>query len=152
MITLYPVVTSLDCYYVTTCRASKCPCIRGIKRAITSSTSKLPLPRKRQILDVMLFSTSRSTCEFRWKTVPGSTKYPLRFTKHFGVTITFWTYIQALRYRQSYPYNTPQTHIGLWDVEAPTFSRQSAHRWLWRCQPYVPTALYPRKIPGTHFC
>jgi hypothetical protein len=30
--------------------------------------------------------------------------------------------------------------IGLWDVEAPTFSRQSAHRWRWGCQPYAPTA------------
>jgi hypothetical protein len=24
------------------------------------------------------------------------------------------------------------------DVEAPTFSRQSAHRWRWGCQPYAP--------------
>jgi hypothetical protein len=31
----------------------------------------------------------------------------------------------------------------LWDVEAPTFSRQSAHRWQWGCQPYAPAALYP---------
>jgi hypothetical protein len=30
--------------------------------------------------------------------------------------------------------------IGLWDVEA--FSRQSAHRWRWGCQPYAPAALY----------
>jgi hypothetical protein len=33
--------------------------------------------------------------------------------------------------------------IGLWDVEAPTFSRQSAHRWRWSCQPYAAAALYP---------
>jgi hypothetical protein len=33
--------------------------------------------------------------------------------------------------------------MGLWDVEAPTFSRQSAHRWRWGCQPYAPAALYP---------
>jgi hypothetical protein len=25
----------------------------------------------------------------------------------------------------------------------PTFSRQSAHRWRWGCQPYAPAALYP---------
>jgi hypothetical protein len=31
----------------------------------------------------------------------------------------------------------------LWDIEAPTFSRQSAHRWRWGCQPYAPAALYP---------
>jgi hypothetical protein len=30
----------------------------------------------------------------------------------------------------------------LWDVEVPTFSRQSAHRWRWGCQPYAPAALY----------
>jgi hypothetical protein len=29
------------------------------------------------------------------------------------------------------------------DVEVPTFSRQSAHRWRWGCQPYAPAALYP---------
>jgi hypothetical protein len=39
---------------------------------------------------------------------------------------------------------------GLWDCEAsklPHFSRQSAHRWRWSCQPYVPAALYlPRRF------
>jgi hypothetical protein len=33
----------------------------------------------------------------------------------------------------------------LWDVEAPTFSRQSAHRWRWGCQPYAPAAVYPQE-------
>jgi hypothetical protein len=33
--------------------------------------------------------------------------------------------------------------IRLWDVEASIFSRQSAHRWRWGCQPYTPAALYP---------
>jgi hypothetical protein len=28
----------------------------------------------------------------------------------------------------------------LWDVEVPTFSRYSAHRWRWGCQPYAPSA------------
>jgi hypothetical protein len=32
--------------------------------------------------------------------------------------------------------------IDLSDVEAPTFTRQSAHRWRWSCQPYAPAALY----------
>jgi hypothetical protein len=44
--------------------------------------------------------------------------------------------------RYSYPCNRQWRPIGLWDVEAPTFSRQSAHRWRWGCQPYVPAALY----------
>jgi hypothetical protein len=34
----------------------------------------------------------------------------------------------ALPYK-SYPCNRPWRPIGLWDVEAPTFFRQSAHRW-----------------------
>jgi hypothetical protein len=35
------------------------------------------------------------------------------------------------RYMESYLCNRPWRPIGLWDVEAPTFSRQSAHRWRW---------------------
>jgi hypothetical protein len=31
---------------------------------------------------------------------------------------------------------------GLWDVEVPTFSTQSAQRWRWGCQPYVPATFY----------
>jgi hypothetical protein len=41
--------------------------------------------------------------------------------------------------------------IGFWVIEAFTFSRQSAHRWQWGCQPYRPL-FTPRKITGTHFC
>jgi hypothetical protein len=33
--------------------------------------------------------------------------------------------------------------MGLWDVEATIFSRQSAHSWQWDCQTYAPAALYP---------
>jgi hypothetical protein len=34
----------------------------------------------------------------------------------------------------------------LWEVEAPTFSRKSTHRWRWRCQPYTPGRPLP---PGS---
>jgi hypothetical protein len=44
---------------------------------------------------------------------------------------------------KSYPFNRPRRPTGLRDVKAPTFSRQSAHRWRWGCQPYAPVALYP---------
>jgi hypothetical protein len=46
------------------------------------------------------------------------------------------TMTRALTSRLSalYPVNIPRP-IGLWDVETPTFSRQSAHRWQWGCQP-----------------
>jgi hypothetical protein len=39
--------------------------------------------------------------------------------------------------------NRPWESISVWDVEAPTFSRQSAHRWRRDCQPYATAALYP---------
>jgi hypothetical protein len=32
------------------------------------------------------------------------------------------------------------------NVEAPTYCRQSAHRWRWGCQPYAPATLHPRNI------
>jgi hypothetical protein len=44
---------------------------------------------------------------------------------------------------KSYSCNRPWRLIGLWNIEAPTFSRKSAHRWQWGCQPYVPATLYP---------
>jgi hypothetical protein len=47
--------------------------------------------------------------------------------------------------RQRYRCNRPWRPIGLWNVEAPTFSRQSAHRWWWGCQPYAPVTLYPQE-------
>jgi hypothetical protein len=43
----------------------------------------------------------------------------------------------------SYSCNRPWSPIRLRDVEAATFSRQSAHRWRWGCQLYAPAALYP---------
>jgi hypothetical protein len=45
----------------------------------------------------------------------------------------------------THPYNRLWRPIALWDVEAPIFSRQSAHRWRWGCQPYALAALYPQK-------
>jgi hypothetical protein len=38
--------------------------------------------------------------------------------------------------------NRPWRPIGLWDVEASTFYRQSVHIWRWGCQPYAPAALH----------
>jgi hypothetical protein len=40
--------------------------------------------------------------------------------------------------------------VGLWDVEEPTFPRQTAYRGRGGCQPYAMAALYPRKIPGSN--
>jgi hypothetical protein len=53
---------------------------------------------------------------------------------------------------KSYPCNRPWGPIGLWDVEVPTFSGQSAHRWRWGCKPYAPATLYPQEYPGTPLC
>jgi hypothetical protein len=41
-----------------------------------------------------------------------------------------------------YPCNRPWRPIGLWYVEVPTFSRQSARRWRWSCQRYALAAFY----------
>jgi hypothetical protein len=43
----------------------------------------------------------------------------------------------------SYPCNSPWKPTGVSDVEVPTFSRQSAHRWWQGCQPYTPTDFEP---------
>jgi hypothetical protein len=43
----------------------------------------------------------------------------------------------------NYPCNRPWRPIGLWDVEAPTFSKQSALRWRWGWQLYPSAAPYP---------
>jgi hypothetical protein len=49
---------------------------------------------------------------------------------------------QAKKGGKSYPCNRPWRRIDFWDVEAHTFSRQSAHRWLWG-QPYQQCHLLP---------
>jgi hypothetical protein len=41
--------------------------------------------------------------------------------------------------------NKPWRPVGFWDVEAPIFCRQHAHRWRWGCQPYAPAALHPQE-------
>jgi hypothetical protein len=41
--------------------------------------------------------------------------------------------------------------IRLRDVEAPTFSTKSAHRWRWGCQPHAPAALYPQQVSWYSF-
>jgi hypothetical protein len=54
----------------------------------------------------------------------------------------FWNF----KYKgQSYPCNRMLRLIELWDVEAPTFSRQLAHRWQWGCQPSKPVPLNPSR-------
>jgi hypothetical protein len=47
--------------------------------------------------------------------------------------------------KKAVPCNRLWRPIGLWDVEAPTFSKQSAHSWRWGCQPYAPDSLYPQE-------
>jgi hypothetical protein len=43
---------------------------------------------------------------------------------------------------KNYPCEKPWKPIGLWDVDATTFSTRPAHRWRWGCQPYASTACY----------
>jgi hypothetical protein len=44
--------------------------------------------------------------------------------------------------------NRPWRPIGMWNIQAPTFSRQSTHRWRWGCQPYEPAG---RPLPPGRF-
>jgi hypothetical protein len=73
-----------------------------------------------------------------------STEYT-RTRNVWKVTILVIVSRQSQCKRYIYPWNKPWKPIELWEVEAPTFSRQSAHRWRWGCQPYAPAALYPQK-------
>jgi hypothetical protein len=66
-----------------------------------------------------------------------------------------WLNFQTFRSRTDrrsleprYPCNRQWRPIGLWDVEAPTFSRQSTHRWRWGCQPYASAS---RPLPPGRF-
>jgi hypothetical protein len=42
----------------------------------------------------------------------------------------------------SYPCNRPRSSMEVWDVEAPTFSTKSSHRWPSGCQSYAPVDIY----------
>jgi hypothetical protein len=57
---------------------------------------------------------------------------------------SYYTDLPTIVNTKSYPCNRPWRPIRFWDVEVPTLSRQSAHRWRWGCQPYAPAALYPQ--------
>jgi hypothetical protein len=50
-----------------------------------------------------------------------------------------------------YPYNRPWRPVGVWDVEAPTFSLESRLIWWSGCQPYAPAALYPQEYSWYSF-
>jgi hypothetical protein len=66
--------------------------------------------------------------------------------------------LTIIKERKRYPCYRPWRPIGLREVEAPTFLRQTANRWRKCCQPYAPATLYPPgfffffNITGTHFC
>jgi hypothetical protein len=80
---------------------------------------------------------------------PDQSTRGVKDTKHVTMYIYIYIYIYIYKSntgkRWSYSCNRPWRPIGLWDVEAPIFSRQSVHRWRWVCQPYAPTALHPRE-------
>jgi hypothetical protein len=53
-----------------------------------------------------------------------------------------------------YPFNRPWRPMWLWNVQAPIFSIQSAHRWRWSCQSYTLAVLYSslEKFCCTNYC
>jgi hypothetical protein len=76
-----------------------------------------------------------------FRVISGFTPRPLLFLNRPHVRFP----TPQRKYRQSYLCNQPWRPTGLWDVEAPTFSRHSVHRWRWGCQPYALAALYPQE-------
>jgi hypothetical protein len=93
---------------------------------------------------------------FRWNTITSLTYLekaidittdPLLWTERKSNTNKFSVGIACIfeRYKQSYPSNRLWRPIGLWDVEAPTFFRQSSDKWRLGCQPYPPSKLYPHE-------
>jgi hypothetical protein len=72
-----------------------------------------------------------------------STEALYKWSYERGFRTSIWT--SNKRKGKSYPCNMPWRPIGMWDVEAPTFSRQSAHRWRWGCRPKAPGTLYPQE-------
>jgi hypothetical protein len=77
---------------------------------------------------------------------PVSTKCGLYvvWRNDYSSTISNFTCLALMVHQlpsNSSPSDRPWRHTGVWDVDAPTFSRKSAHRWRWSCQPCAPAAL-----------
>jgi hypothetical protein len=125
----------------------------GCKFCLRTSTTKTDIPTKKlnsmvwvrertipterpPLVDEVIANFLRiegSTCQR-----DGSLRPYSRFSRqeHISLNITvFWDI--TLSKKWIYPCNRPWRPIGLWDVEAPTFFRKSAHRWLWGCHPYA---------------
>jgi hypothetical protein len=106
------------------------------------------------IKKLYIFHVSHSACLVPLHFIPNATHRaqigisPACTLLHVLVATLFMIYLTWLSVSQwSYPCSRPCKPIGLWDVEDPTLSRHSAHRWQWCCQLYAPTMLYsPRNI------
>jgi hypothetical protein len=94
----------------------------GVKRANTSPTNVKLIMKKKEELS---FCTMRLHTSFKAESTPLSPRLRHSYVKGKAIC------------------NSPWKLIMLSDVETPTFSRQSAHRYRWGCQPYVPAALHP---------
>jgi hypothetical protein len=55
-----------------------------------------------------------------------------------ALSLNFRFLLTGIKTKEICPCDKPWRPTGLWDVEAPTFSRQSAHRWRWGFQLYAP--------------
>jgi hypothetical protein len=71
-----------------------------------------------------------------------------KITIHFKVHLFLWNIVETWWLWGLHIYNVPTPSplkAAQISWELPTFSRQSAHRWRWDCQPYAPAALYPQE-------
>jgi hypothetical protein len=113
---------------------------KGVPSASPGSIPANPMKTKWHCLRLGMFHPSIK------KISSGS--FTLLLTSCGWAALCGWTDVLSLLHPlgwQSYLCNRLWRPIGLWDVKAPTISRQSADRWQWSCQPYVPTTLYSQE-------
>jgi hypothetical protein len=111
---------------------------------------------KRTLRSVPLFCKLRSACDTTISVavllkssepVDGFLKILVYTPFYWGLTHVWLLFINEW----SYPCNRPWRPTGSWEVEAPTFSRQSSHSG--EVVSLIRRPLFSaRKIPGTHFC
>jgi hypothetical protein len=92
------------------------------------------LPHSRYILCTSGSKGNDVFLKFNTKLAKSTVKWYILFSRL--IFLSLWV--------KSYPCNRPWRPKMLWDVEAPVFSRQSAHTWRWGCHPYAPASLYPQ--------
>jgi hypothetical protein len=84
-----------------------------------------PFQEMRKVSSAPTVSNFTIDMQFFWlqsRILSSKKKFPSKFWNNLYSVLSFTFY-------KSFPLYRPWRPLGLWEVEAPTFSRQSAHRW-----------------------